>query len=380
MTKDLDVFWMQQAIQLAKKGQFTTHPNPNVGCLILDRAGQLVGQGWHQKAGGPHAEVFALKEAGTAARGGTAYVTLEPCSHYGRTPPCAEALIEAGVARVVVAQMDPNPQVAGRGIQALKQAGLAVRVGVEAKSAEALNPGFLHWCRTGLPWVQVKLAASLDGRTALKNGLSQWITGPAARIDVHCSRAKAGAILSGADTVLKDNPQLNVRLDPALYGTVFSPDNPIRQPVRVIIDTLGRVPANARIFEDKVPVFLVRTRALPIQYPTHVETLLVPDKQGKADLAALIAQLGKKGIHTLWVEAGFQLAGALVQQQLMNELQLYIGPKLMGPDAHPLLDLPFYETMAELPEFYLSQVKQIEQDVKLIYQMGDPVKYISQSS
>ena len=202
--------WMARALQLAARGCYTTHPNPNVGCVLV-REGRVVGEGWHQKAGEPHAEVHALRVAGELARGATAYVTLEPCSHYGRTPPCALALVEAGVSRVVVAMMDPNPLVAGRGLQILRDAGIEVSCGIGEAEAQALNPGFIKRMKTGLPWVRVKLAASLDGRTALANGQSQWITGSAARADVQRWRARSSAILSGADTVLCDNPSLNVR-------------------------------------------------------------------------------------------------------------------------------------------------------------------------
>ncbi|RUO40613.1 riboflavin biosynthesis protein RibD [Aliidiomarina taiwanensis] len=354
-----DVVHMQQALQLAAKGQQTTRPNPNVGCVIVSAAGEVVGEGWHARAGEPHAEVHALRMAGERAQGGTAYVTLEPCSHYGRTPPCAEALVEAGVARVVVAMEDPFHQVAGRGIQRLQQAGIEVVVGVEEAAAHALNKGFIHHCQTGLPLVQVKLAASIDGATALATGESQWITGPEARRDVHEARACAGAILTGADTVLYDNPQLNVRLESLPEG--------FQQPVRIVIDSLGRVPLDATIFADGTPVYLVRTRALGMDYPEHVHELIVPDRHGKVDLAAMLAAVGKMNIHTLWCEAGHQLAGALIEQQLAQELWLYIGPKLMGQGAQPVLALPQYKAMRDVPCFTLSSAEPIGNDVKLIY-------------
>lgn len=354
-----DVGYMQQALRLAAKGNKTTRPNPNVGCVIVSATGTIAGEGWHERAGEPHAEVHALRMAGEQARGGTAYVTLEPCSHYGRTPPCAEALINAGLARVVVAMQDPFHQVAGRGIQMLQNAGIEVVVGVEEEAAMALNKGFIHHCQTGLPLVQVKLAASIDGATALANGESQWITGPAARHDVHEARACAGAILTGADTVLYDNPQLNVRLE-AL------PES-FQQPIRIVIDSLGRVPADATIFADGTPVYLVRTRALGIDYPEHVQELIVADRHGKVDLAAMLAALGNMNIHTLWCEAGHQLAGAFIEQQLAQELWLYIGPKLMGQGAQPVLALPQYEAMEDVPCFTLSRAEPIGNDVKLIY-------------
>lgn len=371
-----DIHHMQHALQLARRGRFTTHPNPNVGCVIINSAGEVVGEGWHERAGEPHAEVYALRAAGEQARGGTAYVTLEPCSHQGRTPPCADALIAAGLKRVVVAMEDPFPAVSGRGIQKLRDAGIDVFVGLEANAAEKLNKGFIHRCKTGLPLVQVKLAASIDGRTALASGESKWITGPQARADVQLGRALSGAILTGADTVIYDNPQLNVRLaempPDAFPSAVKKADRAVNQPARIVIDTLGRVPTNAIIFNDGVPVYLVRTRPLNLDYPSHVTELIVPDRHGKADLEALLVQLAKMNFHTIWCEAGHQLAGALVGQHLAHELWLYIGPKLMGQGAQPMLALPQYDTMAAVPELRLQDVQAIGHDVKLIYTSKQP--------
>ncbi|MCO4320225.1 bifunctional diaminohydroxyphosphoribosylaminopyrimidine deaminase/5-amino-6-(5-phosphoribosylamino)uracil reductase RibD [Aliidiomarina quisquiliarum] len=366
-----DTHHMQRALVLARRGRFTTHPNPNVGCVIINAAGAVVGEGWHVRAGEAHAEVHALRAAGEQARGGTAYVTLEPCSHQGRTPPCADALIAAGLKRVVVAMEDPFAAVSGRGIEKLRNAGIEVFVGVEARAAAKLNKGFMHCCKTGLPLVQVKLAASIDGRTALASGESKWITGPQARADVQLGRALAGAILTGADTVIYDNPRLNVRIN-EMPPDVFSPavskaDRCVQQPIRVVIDSLGRVPLNAGIFDDGVPVYLVRTRPLGLNYPAHVQELIVPDRHGKVDLKALLKTLAKMNVHTVWCEAGHQLAGALVGQQLANELWLYIGPKLMGQGAQPMLALPQYDSMAEVPQLHLQEVQPIGHDVKLIY-------------
>lgn len=366
-----DIHYMQHALELARRGRFTTHPNPNVGCVILNAAGDMVGEGWHERAGEPHAEVYALRAAAEQARGGTAYVTLEPCSHHGRTPPCADALINAGLKRVVVAMEDPFSAVSGRGIQKLRDAGIEVLVGLEAGAAAKLNKGFIHRCKTGLPLVQVKLAASIDGRTALANGESKWITGPQARADVQLGRALAGAILTGADTVIYDNPRLNVRLEEmpadAFPSSVKKTERKVNQPVRVVIDTLGRVPQNAGIFNDGVPVYLVRTRPLGLSYGDHVHELIVPDHHGKADLKALLMELAKLNIHTVWCEAGHQLAGALVAQQLAEELWLYIGPKLMGQGAQPMLALPQYDSMSKIPELHLHDVQPIGHDVKIIY-------------
>ncbi|WP_198683886.1 bifunctional diaminohydroxyphosphoribosylaminopyrimidine deaminase/5-amino-6-(5-phosphoribosylamino)uracil reductase RibD [Aliidiomarina celeris] len=351
--------YMQRALELAARGRFTTHPNPNVGCVIVNKSGDIVGEGWHERAGEPHAEVFALRQAGEQARGGTAYVTLEPCSHFGRTPPCADALVEAGLARVVVAMRDPFEAVAGRGIAKLLAAGVDVSVGVEEQAARQINRGFLQRCEQGLPLVQVKLAASLDGRTALQNGESKWITGAEARADVQYGRAAAGAILTGADTVLADDPQMNVRLAEAS-----------RQPIRVIIDSQGRVQPNARIFADQVPCILVRTRTLNVSMPNHVEELIVADDHGKVDLKTLLKRLAERNIHTVWVEAGHRLAGAVIEQKLADELWVYIAGKLMGPSAQPMLALPNYEHMGELPTLNLQSVTPIGNDVKLIYDLS----------
>lgn len=351
-----DPAYMQHALELAARGRFTTHPNPNVGCVILDAHGDVVGEGWHERAGEPHAEVFALRQAGSKATGGTAYVTLEPCSHFGRTPPCADALIQAGLKRVVIAMRDPFTEVAGRGIEKLRNAGIEVSVGLEEAAARKLNRGFLKRCEQGLPFIQVKLAASLDGRTALANGESKWITGEAARADVQQGRAMACAILTGADTILADDPQLNARAP-----------NVTRQPIRVIIDSQGRVPASARTFTDGVPCILVRTRALALPMPPHVEELVVADRHGKVDLTALLRELGERGIHTVWCEAGHQLSGALVEQALVDEMWLYIAPKLLGPHAQPLFALQNYTSMEQVPAFVLDAVMPIGNDVKLIY-------------
>jgi diaminohydroxyphosphoribosylaminopyrimidine deaminase / 5-amino-6-(5-phosphoribosylamino)uracil reductase len=360
--------WMDRALALAALGRFTTTPNPNVGCVLV-QANQLVGEGWHRQAGEPHAEVHALRAAGERARGATAYVTLEPCSHYGRTPPCARALVEAGVQRVVVAMKDPNPLVAGRGLEILRTAGIEVLCGVREAEAEALNPGFIKRMQTGLPWVRVKLAASLDGRTALANGQSQWITGPAARADVQVWRARSSAILSGADTVLVDNPSLNVRWHelPAAVQAEY-PKTALRQPVRVVVDSRQRLQPEARLFSLPGAVWLARHQ-LQGAWSADTEQLLLPLAQsGKLDLLALLRELGQRGINEVWVEAGRQLAGALVAQQLVDELILYLAPKLLGESAQGLLALPELESLAQAPLFSLREVQPIGDDLRLTLQ------------
>ena len=360
--------WMARALQLAARGCYTTHPNPNVGCVLV-REGRLVGEGWHQKAGEPHAEVHALRAAGELARGATAYVTLEPCSHYGRTPPCALALVEAGVSRVVVAMMDPNPLVAGRGLQILRDAGIEVSCGIGEAEAQALNPGFIKRMKTGLPWVRVKLAASLDGRTALANGQSQWITGSAARADVQRWRARSSAILSGADTVLVDNPSLNVRWGqlPAEVQAEY-PEASLRQPLRVLVDSRQRLQPEARLFSLPGGVLLARQQRQGA-WPEQVEQMELPlAASGKLELPALLRELGRRGINELWVEAGRQLAGALVAQQLVDELIVYLAPKVLGDTAQGLLALPPLEALSQAPQFSLREVRQIGDDLRLTLQ------------
>lgn len=358
--------WMSRALHLAARGRYTTSPNPNVGCVLV-RDGLVVGEGYHRRAGEPHAEVHALRAAGERTRGATAYVTLEPCSHHGRTPPCADALIAAGVGRVVVAMEDPNPLVAGRGLRRLAAAGIAVQVGLLQGEAEALNPGFIRRMRTGRPRVQVKLAASLDGRTALANGQSQWITGPAARADVQRWRAQSSAILSGTDTVLIDDPSLNVRWHelPASVRAVY-PEAELRQPIRILLDSQQRLIPQARLFALPGEVWLARSRAEG-HWPAAVSQLELPlsAASGKLDLAALLQTLGQKGINDLWVEAGPRLAGALLQAQLVDELILYLAPKLMGQQARGLLALPEFVSMDRVPTLTLSDLRQVGGDVRL---------------
>ena len=364
MFSSIDHAMMLRAIKLAKNGQFTTTPNPNVGCVI-SHGDEIVGEGYHYRAGEPHAEVFALRAAGDKARGATAYVTLEPCSHYGRTPPCAEALVKAGVKRVVCAMVDPNPKVAGRGIAMLTQAGIEVQTGLLEQDAEALNPGFIKVMKTGLPYVQLKLAASLDGRTALANGQSKWITGPAARADVQRYRAKAGAILSTSATVLADDPSLNVRWqelgDEVQQGY---PETELRQPVRMIIDSKNRVSPEHRLVSLPGKTILARKQADTQAWPQDVEQLVMPEGEG-IDLNALMVELAKHNINHIWVEAGAGLAGGLLQAGLVDELILYQAPKLMGSDSRGLMDLNGLVSMAQVPELSILDVRMVGGDIRI---------------
>ncbi|MCG8707141.1 bifunctional diaminohydroxyphosphoribosylaminopyrimidine deaminase/5-amino-6-(5-phosphoribosylamino)uracil reductase RibD [Brenneria sp. 4F2] len=360
-----DERYMARAFELARRGRFTTAPNPNVGCVIV-KNGIIVGEGYHFRAGEPHAEVHALRMAGERARGATAYVTLEPCSHHGRTPPCADALIAAGVSRVVAAMQDPNPQVAGRGLRRLHQAGVMVSHGVMLSDAEKVNLGFLKRMRTGFPYVQLKMAASLDGRTAMDSGESQWITSPQARQDVQRFRAESAAILSSSATVLADDPSLTVRwgeLDPDTQR--LYPAEHLRQPVRVIVDSRQRVTPQHRIISQPGQTWLARTRADERAWPESVEQLGLPRHNGGIDLVALMMVLGKRQINSVWVEAGANMAGALLTAGVVDELIIYLAPKLLGDSARGLCVLPGLSQLSLAPEFEISDVRQVGPDVRL---------------
>lgn len=360
-----DEGYMARALELARRGRFTTHPNPNVGCVIV-RDGEIVGEGFHYRAGEPHAEVHALRMAGDKARGATAYVTLEPCSHYGRTPPCCEALVAAGVSRVVTAMQDPNPQVAGRGLYHLQQAGVDVSHGLMNSEAEGLNRGFLKRMRTGFPWIQVKLGASLDGRTAMSSGESQWITSPQSRRDVQRLRAQSAAILSSSSTVLADDPSLTVRWQELDADTQrIYPQSSLRQPVRVIVDSQNRVTPAHRLISQPGQTWLARTTADTQPWPEAVEQLVLPEHNGHLDLVALMMQLGQRQINSVWVEAGAQLSGALLQAGLVDELIVYMAPKLLGNDARGLCALPGLAMLADAPQLVFSQVRQVGPDLCL---------------
>ncbi|MEZ7211139.1 bifunctional diaminohydroxyphosphoribosylaminopyrimidine deaminase/5-amino-6-(5-phosphoribosylamino)uracil reductase RibD [Pantoea ananatis] len=360
-----DERYMARALELARRGRFTTTPNPNVGCVIV-RDGQIVGEGWHQRAGEPHAEVHALRMAGDRARGATAYVTLEPCSHHGRTPPCCDALIAAGVKRVVAAMQDPNPQVAGRGLHRLHQAGIEVSHGLMMQEAEALNRGFLKRMRTGFPWIQLKLGASLDGRTAMASGESQWITSSAARRDVQRLRAQSSAILSSSATVLADNPSLTVRwseLDSESQRLVDEAE--LRQPVRVIVDSQNRVTPHHKLIEQSGETWLMRQQVDDRHWPETVTQIPVPLRDSQLDLVALMMVLGQRQINSVWVEAGATLAGALIQAGLVDELIVYVAPKLLGNDARGLCQLAGVTQLADAPVFAFRDIRQVGDDVRL---------------
>ncbi|WP_172909401.1 bifunctional diaminohydroxyphosphoribosylaminopyrimidine deaminase/5-amino-6-(5-phosphoribosylamino)uracil reductase RibD [Photorhabdus heterorhabditis] len=360
-----DEKYMARALELACQGRFTTSPNPNVGCVIV-RDGQIVGEGFHLRSGGPHAEVHALRMAGDKAKGSTAYVTLEPCNHHGKTPPCADALITAGVNRVVTAMQDPNPQVAGRGLYKLQQAGIEVEHGLMMAEAESLNRGFLKRMRTGFPYVQLKMASSLDGKTALASGESKWITSLQSRYDVQKLRAQCSAILSSSSTVLADNPYLTVRwseLD-AETQAVYPKEN-LRQPVRVIVDSQNRVAPHHQVVQQPGHCWLARTKADADNWPENVEQILLPARDTGVDLVLLMMQLGKRQMNTVWAECGPLLAGALLNLGLVDELVLYVAPKVLGDTACGLFTIPELKNLAEAPEFNIFDVQQVGPDLRL---------------
>lgn len=358
-----DVEYMQRAIQLAKKGRFTTTPNPNVGCVLV-RDGVIVGEGYHQKAGEGHAEVNALAQAGDKARGATAYVTLEPCSHFGRTPPCSQALIDSGVSRVVTAMEDPNPKVAGRGLAMLEAAGVSTLSGVLEQQARTLNPGFLSRMERKRPFITIKMASTLDGQTALSDGTSKWITSSDARCDVQQFRAQHCAIITGANTVLVDDPSLNLRYDElGALQDEFSKEQ-LRQPLRVVIDSQNRVTPTHKMIAIKSPVILVRRKSDENHWPEHVEQLIMSG-EGHIDLNELMALLANREVNSVWVEAGATFAGALIEARLCDELIIYQAPKLMGTNNKGLLNLPSIDHMNKLQSVNITDIRMVGCDVRI---------------
>ncbi|WP_299079431.1 bifunctional diaminohydroxyphosphoribosylaminopyrimidine deaminase/5-amino-6-(5-phosphoribosylamino)uracil reductase RibD [uncultured Paraglaciecola sp.] len=368
---------MARAIQLAKRGQYTTAPNPNVGCVISDSQGTVVGEGWHQKAGTPHAEIHALSQAGQKAQGATAYVTLEPCSHFGKTPPCADALITAGVTRVVAAMVDPNPLVSGNGLKKLQQAGIKAEHGLLHNAAAQLNRGFIKRMSRGKPWVTVKLAASLDGKTALENGQSQWITSPEARQDVQRHRALSCGILSGSGTVMADNPMLNVRFSELNLSNQVLPEEALRQPLRILLDGRNQLPPSLKCLQPMQAnlagnVLLVNGHTSEHQFPEHVSQWQAPFKGNKLDLVTVMNKLAEMQLNHIWVEAGAKLSGALLENNLIDELILYQAPKLIGGSGQNLFDTQPLVAMEKVPELRWSDVRQVGKDIKMTALFNHP--------
>jgi diaminohydroxyphosphoribosylaminopyrimidine deaminase/5-amino-6-(5-phosphoribosylamino)uracil reductase len=354
-----DLQGISLALQWASKGMYSTTPNPRVGCVIV-KDGQVIGEGYTQPPGQAHAEVQALRDAavrGADVRGATVYVTLEPCSHFGRTPPCADALVQAGVGRVVAAIADPNPLVAGQGLAKLRAAGIDTVCGVLEREAYELNIGFFSRMQRARPWVRMKAAASLDGKTALHNGQSQWITSAGARADGHSWRARACAILTGIGTVKADDPQLNVR-------AVETP----RQPRRIVIDSALQISPDARVLQgggtwvvaarpDAGKEAALRERG--------AEVIMLPNRDGKVDLPALMHELGRRQINELHVEAGYKLNGSLIREACVDELLLYLAPHLLG-DAQGLFDLPALDNLADRRKLVFHEIKQIDADLRIL--------------
>ena len=368
-----DSQYMARAIRLAERGLNTTHPNPRVGCVLV-KDGVIVGEGWHERAGGPHAEVMALRAAGEAVRGSTAYVSLEPCSHHGRTPPCALGLIEAGVSRVVAAMVDPNPLVAGRGLQVLEEAGIEVSSGLLATEAEAVNRGFCKRMRTGRPWVFSKLAMSLDGRTAMASGESRWITSPEARQDVHRLRAGSSAILTGIETVLADDPAMTVRLASPQPGTLPKGEGEFeiqRQPARVVLDSRFRIPPSAKILAlpGRCLVIGLETEAKAAErlQAMGAEVHFLPaGPDDRVDLHAAMELLGQLEFNEVMVETGAILNGALLEEGLVDEWIVYLAPCILGDRGRGLFRLPGLERMSERYELRLIESRQVGQDLRLV--------------
>jgi diaminohydroxyphosphoribosylaminopyrimidine deaminase/5-amino-6-(5-phosphoribosylamino)uracil reductase len=359
---------MTLALRQAERGLFTTQPNPRVGCIIV-KNNQIIGQGAHLKAGEPHAEILALREVVTNVQGAEVYVTLEPCNHHGRTPPCVDALIKAGVKRVVVAMQDPNPLVAGNGIKRLQASGVEVNVGLMEAESIALNPGFISRMTTGLPYVRCKVASSMDGRTALANGKSLWITGESARLDVQIWRAQSCAVMTGIGTLLTDDPSMNVRLDGAT-----------RQPLRIIVDSHLQTPLDCKMLNanllDMSPVLIayaddVNNKA-SLLTAAGVQLLHLPDQNGRVNLRDLLSILASRGVNEVLLEAGQGLNGAFLQAGLIDEFIFYFAPKLMGADAKSMFNIPELTEMQQATNLQILDVRQIEHDIRL---RAKPAKY-----
>lgn len=393
MFTEQDHQYMALAIKLAKQGHYTTSPNPRVGCVLVheevtDREGvesenantQIIGTGFHQKAGQGHAEVNALLDAKhnypQLIKGSTAYVTLEPCSHYGRTPPCAQALIDAQVKRVVVAMVDPNPEVSGRGLAMLERAGIQIVSGLLEKEARSINLGFINVMTKALPYVRVKLAASLDGKTAMKNGESKWITSSKARFDVQKLRAQSCAVITGADTILIDNAKMTVRWSELGDLKDSYPEAQIRQPVRVVIDSQNRLTPDLDFFKQTSPVILVRGNLSETNlenyhsWPHFVEQVQIPMiktsiGKNKVDLQSLLSLLAQRGLNDVLVESGAHLAGAFIEQGLADEFILYQAPKLLGGDGKNLIEMPNVNTLAQAKLLSITDVRQVGGDIRI---------------
>ncbi len=348
---------MARALRLAERGLYTTTPNPRVGCVIA-RDGEIIGEGFHRRAGEPHAEIHALQHAGARARGATVYVSLEPCSHHGRTSPCADALVEAGVARVVAAMQDPNPSVAGQGLQRLRAARIAVECGLCEVQARELNIGFVARMTRARPWLRIKTAASLDGGTALRNGQSQWITGAAARRDGHRWRARSCAVMVGVGTLLADNPRLTVR---EVKTT--------RQPLRVVVDRQLEIPLDAHVLEEGHALIVTaqdRPEKVRQLEQLGAQVVRLPNPEGKVDLAALMQELARRELNEVLVESGSRLNGALLRADVVDELVVYLAPHLLGDTARGMFDLGELTALGQRVELTLRDVRRVGSDLRIV--------------
>jgi diaminohydroxyphosphoribosylaminopyrimidine deaminase/5-amino-6-(5-phosphoribosylamino)uracil reductase len=363
MFTDADRGFMRQALTLAARGLYTTTPNPRVGCVVV-KDGVVVGTGWHEKAGLPHAEVLALKAAGERAHGATLYVSLEPCSHHGRTPPCADAIVAAGVKRVVAAMQDPNPKVAGAGFARLRAAGVELEHGLMEDEARELNIGFVARMTRGRPWVRMKIAASLDGRTALANGKSQWITGEEARADGHRWRARACAILTGHGTVRDDDPQLNVR----------GVDTP-RQPLKIVVDSRFETPVSARLLKDGktlVAGAVGEAKRIAALEKAGAQTVIIPNDSGKVELFKLMEELARRELNEIHVEGGSKLNGSLLQAGVVDELLFYFAPSVIGDSGRGMFDLPELTELPQARGLRICDVERVGEDIRVVARFSRP--------
>jgi diaminohydroxyphosphoribosylaminopyrimidine deaminase / 5-amino-6-(5-phosphoribosylamino)uracil reductase len=360
-----DFEFMAHAFRLAERGLYTTMPNPRVGCVLV-KAGQVIAEGWHERAGEAHAEINALRSVGESARGATAYVSLEPCSHTGKTGPCAQALVDAGIARLVYAMEDPNPLVSGDGIAMIRAAGIQVDGPLLEDGARALNPGFVRRMERKLPYVRCKMAMSLDGRTAMASGESKWITGPKARADVQRLRAQSCAIISGVDSILQDNASLTVRVDELDLPNAEAAA--AKQPLRVILDSHLRTPRTALMFKQSTPILLVHNGKVDAEklhdWPEFVELLALPGKDERIDLSALLRELARRQCNEVLVEAGATLAGSFLRRGLLDEILIYVAPKLMGSNALPLFNLPL-DTMSASLALKIKDIRAVGRDWRI---------------
>jgi len=359
--------YMARAIQLAKQGLYTTDPNPRVGCVIV-KDGIIVGEGYHVRAGEGHAEVNALAMANEKAKGATAYVTLEPCSHYGRTPPCSDGLIKAGIRQVVCAMEDPNPEVSGRGFEKLRNAGIEVITGVLEQDAYDLNPGFIKRMKTGLPFVRIKIASSLDGRTAMANGTSQWITGPAARQDVQRYRARSSAIITGIESIVHDDSSLTVRPDELGIAPELAQQAAQKQPLRVVLDSHGRITSQHKVVNQPGQTLVCVRHG--VQLPNFVESLALNHDADGLDLRALLQELGLRQCNEVLVETGAKLAGSFIRLGLVDEVLHYMAPCLLGSDARPVFELKIQE-MANKYSVKITDTRMLADDIRMTYRINE---------